>query len=90
MDFKEILAKIKAKKPELFSDGLKDETAISLLRVAFRLVEMRVNREKDGRVAIRGFGTFRVKIVARGEGRDRVTRRVVSFTSRHEADRLPE
>jgi len=89
MDLKEMLEEIKAKKPELFSDGLSDEKAISLLRAAFRLVGRRVNQEKDGRVTIRGFGTFRVRNVARGEGRDRVSRRVVNFKSRKEADKLP-
>jgi nucleoid DNA-binding protein len=90
MTFKEILAEIKAKRPELLGDGLSDEKAILLLRTAFRVVGGRLRREKDGRVPIQGLGTFRVRSVARGEGRDRVSRRMVSFKSRQEADRLPE
>jgi nucleoid DNA-binding protein len=79
MDENQLLEVIKAERFGLFGKKLTDKTATALLRAAFRAVREQVQNAEEGPLKINGLGTFRIKYVERGEGAERVTRKVAIF-----------
>ena len=70
---------IKASRPGLFDVSVTEKTAGALLMQAFDLIQERLNEVQEGEFMITGLGTFRVRCVERGEGDERVTRKVINL-----------
>jgi nucleoid DNA-binding protein len=79
MEIQELLDEIDATHPGIIGRKVPEPVATALLRAAFQVVRKQVEKVDEGQVQIKGLGVFRVKSVERGEGKDRVTRKVVSF-----------
>jgi hypothetical protein len=68
---------VKARQPALFDAEVTDEAAGALLMQAFQVLQERLNQVPEGQLKIQGLGTFRVRVVERGENGARETRRVI-------------
>jgi hypothetical protein len=79
MEFQELLDEIDAVHPNVIGLKVPEKVAAGLLRAAFQVVRKRVRSVEQGEVDIQGLGVFLIKKVERGEGPERVTRRVVNF-----------
>jgi nucleoid DNA-binding protein len=85
MDEGKLLAVIKAERPGLFGKMLTDKAATALIRAAFRAVRDEVQNTEEGALKINGLGVFRIRNVQRGEGEQRVMRKVVTFGFKQKA-----
>lgn len=79
LNTKELVAAIAAAEPGTIGEKMRPKLATHLLRSAFGIIQAEVEKAGDGTLKVGGLGVFRVRTVERGEGSERVTRRVVKF-----------
>jgi hypothetical protein len=88
MELQELLDEIDAARPGVIGRKVPEKVAAALVRAAFEVVRKQLERTPEGPLKIKGLGVFHVRQVEKGEGAERVKRRVVQF--RYKAPEKPQ
>lgn len=78
----ELVRSIRARRPELFGARMTDDAAGALLDEALKAIREQVDGTQEGPFDVEALGTFQIRNVVRGEGKQQAIRRVVNFRTR--------
>ena len=82
MEIQELLDEIEVARPGIVGGKVPQKVAAGLLLAAFEVLCKRLDAIEEGELRVKRLGVFHVKQVEKGEGAERVKRKLVRFRYR--------
>ena len=76
---RQLIEGIKTRQPGLFEGDMTVQTASALLLEAFEVVREQLHNAPEGRLQVKGLGTFRIRNIQQGKAEANVARKVINF-----------